>query len=83
MQYVKMVTRHLASARADEDAKCTAFVDRVVAGETGALEELHDRYAADPHGLAVGGDQRVTDGSGPERASGPTHTNADSEGVRW
>jgi RNA polymerase sigma factor (sigma-70 family) len=44
------------ASRSDEDAWCAALVERVVAGETRALEELYDRYARPAYSLA----RRVT-----------------------
>jgi RNA polymerase sigma factor (sigma-70 family) len=57
MRCVKMVADPPPPySRSDEDAWCTALVERVAAGETRALEELYDRYARPAYSLA----RRVT-----------------------
>jgi RNA polymerase sigma factor (sigma-70 family) len=57
MRCVKMVAdTPPPSSRSDEDAWCTALVERVAAGDTRALEELYDRYARPAYSLA----RRVT-----------------------
>jgi RNA polymerase sigma-70 factor (ECF subfamily) len=53
MRCVKMVAdTPPPSSRSDEDAWCAALVERVVAGETRALEVLYDRYARPAYSLA-------------------------------
>jgi len=44
-------------SRSDEDAWCSALMERVAAGDAAALEELYDRYARPAYSLA----RRVTD----------------------
>jgi RNA polymerase sigma-70 factor (ECF subfamily) len=43
-------------SRSDEDAWCSALVERVAAGDAGALESLYDRYSRPAYSLA----RRVT-----------------------
>ena len=57
MRCVRMVAdTPTPPSRSDEDAWCAALVERVVAGDTRALEELYDRYSRPAYSLA----RRVT-----------------------